>query len=146
VSARPDFELVEGATSDVSFVARGRTCEEALAAASRALLAVTVEDPGAVRETDTREIAVAEEDLDLLLLRFLDELVYLRDAEGLLLRARRVRVVHGPEGHRLEAQLAGERWCAERHVAGSEVKAATASGLSLRPVAGGWEAHATLDV
>jgi SHS2 domain-containing protein len=140
------FEFVEGATSDLAFVARGRTCEEALVQATRALLAATVEDPDALRETVTRSVTLAEPDLDLLLLRLLNELVYLRDAEGLLLRARRVRLEPGPDGPHLEAELVGEPWCAERHHPGAEVKAATAHGLALREVAEGWEARATLDV
>jgi SHS2 domain-containing protein len=140
------FEFVEGATSDLSFVAHGASCEEALVAACEALLAATVENPGSVRSTLTRKIVLLEEDLDLLLLGLLNELVYRRDAEGLLLHARSVRLTHGPDGHRLEVELVGEPWCADRHVPGSEVKAATAHGLALRAVGEGWEARATLDV
>ena len=140
------FEFVEDATSDLSFVARGATCEEALGAASEALLAATVEDPGSVRDTLARSVDLVEADLDLLLLRFLNELVYLRDAEGLLLRARRVRLSAVPGGHRIHADLVGEPWCASRHEPAGEVKAATAHGLALRPADGRWEARATLDV
>jgi len=146
MTVAPDFEFGEGATSDLSFVARGDTPEEALAAAAEALLAATVEDPASVREELSRCIDLAARDLDLLLLRFLNELVYLRDAEDLLLRARRLRVAALPEGPRLHAELVGERWCAGRHVPGAEVKAATVHALALRPVAGRWEARATLDV
>lgn len=47
---------------------------------------------------------------------------------------------------RLEAELVGEPWSQERHAPANEVKAATAHGLTLRRVDGGWEARATLDV
>jgi SHS2 domain-containing protein len=146
MSSAPAFEFVEGATSDLAFVARGATCEQALVAATRALLAATVEEPEAVRATLRRDVTLEEPDLDLLLLRLLNELVYLRDAEGLLLFARRVRIEQGPHGPRLEAELAGEPWDAARHHPAGEVKAATAHGLALREGAGGWEARATLDV
>jgi len=142
----PDFEFVEGPTSDLSFVARGDTPEEALAAAAEALLAATVEDPASVRDELSRCVELAAGDLDLLLLRFLNELVYLRDAEDLLLRARHVRVADLPEGPHIHAELVGERWCSGRHIPGAEVKAATVHGLALRPVNGRWEARATLDV
>jgi SHS2 domain-containing protein len=142
----PDFEFVEGATSDLSFVARGGSCEQALKAAVEALLAATVEEPAAVQARVTRRVEIEEADLDLLLLRLLNELVYLRDAERLLLRARTLSLERSPAGHRLRAELVGEPWSPDRHVPASEVKAATAHGLSLRRNDGGWEARATLDV
>lgn len=52
----------------------------------------------------------------------------------------------GGSGERLVAELPAEPWCPERYAPGAEVKAATAHGLALRPVDGGWEARATLDV
>jgi SHS2 domain-containing protein len=145
VSAPARFEFVEGATSDLSFVARGSTLEEAFAAAAEALLAATLEAPARVEARLRREIALEEPDLELLLLRFLNELVYLRDAEGLLLRAERLRVSPGPPA-RLDATLAGEEIDAARHALAAEVKAATAHGLGVRRDPAGWRAEATLDV
>lgn len=141
-----DFEFTEESTSDLSFVARGRRGEDALIAASEALLAATLEEPDQVRATCRVELVLEEADLDLLLLRFLNELIYLRDARGLLLRGQSARLVAVESGYRLEMELAGEPWCPARHVGAMEVKAATAHGLALRPVADGWEARATLDV
>ena len=135
-----------GATSDLSFVARGESCEAALAAAAEALLAATVEDPAGVEPREVRRVTLVAPDLDLLLLRFLNELVYLRDAERLLLRARSLRVTQDGGQARLEAELVGEPWRAGHHVAAGEVKAATAHGLALQRVGAGWEARATLDV
>lgn len=141
----PAFEFVDAVTSDLSFVARGATLDDAFAAAAQALLAATVEDPACVEEREVRCLELAEPDLELLLLRFLNELVYLRDAELLLLRPRRVRVSLDP-GARLEAELAGERIAAGRHHLASDVKAATAHGLSVSKTSWGWEARVTLDV
>jgi SHS2 domain-containing protein len=145
MSAGADFEFVEGATSDLSFVARGPTPEAAIAAAAEALLAATVEDPDAVRRTQTRSVAVAEPELELALLHFLNELVYLRDAEQLLLHATRVRLYPGAS-LRLEAELAGEPIDRARHRLLAEVKAATAHGLAVERTAAGFEARVTLDV
>jgi SHS2 domain-containing protein len=139
------FEFVEGATSDLAFVARGATLEAAFAAAARALLAATVEDPDSVRRHERRALALEEPDLELLLLRFLNELVYLRDAEELLLHAERVAVERDGTA-RLRAELAGERIDRRRHRLASEVKAATAHGLRMTSSAEGWTASVTLDV
>jgi SHS2 domain-containing protein len=141
----PSFEFVEGATSDLAFVARGASPEGAIAAAAAAFLAATVEDPATVRGTEHRRLEIAEPELDLALLRFLNELVYLRDAEELLLRATEVRLSRDG-GVRLEVELAGERIDRTRHRLAADVKAATAHGLALERTPRGWEARVTLDV
>jgi len=149
LSVEPEFEFVDRVTSDLSFVARGATLEALFIAAAKALLAATVEDPESVSARVRREIRLEEPDLELLLLRFLSELVYLRDAEQLLLLPRWARVSVG-ESARLEAELVGEQIDAERHRMDIEVKAVTAHGLRVAQTRLGhgakWEASVTLDV
>jgi len=139
------YEFVEGATSDLCFVARAATLEGTFAAAAEALLAATLDDPGTVGDRARCRVAFDEPDLDLLLLRFLNELIYLRDAEQLLLHAGHVRIDRHDRA-RLEAELWGEAIRRERHALATEVKAATAHGLRVRATAEGWEASVTLDV
>jgi SHS2 domain-containing protein len=141
-----DFELVEGATSDVAFEARGPTLEAAFAAAAEALLALTVEEPEGVRAAVRRRVDLVEPDRELLLLRFLNELVYLRDAEGLLLHPVSLRIGSADGEQRLHAELAGERIDRARHRLAADVKAATAHALRVAPTDGGWCVTATLDV
>ncbi|MBW2373628.1 MAG: archease, partial [Deltaproteobacteria bacterium] len=108
-------------------------------------LAATLEDPAALEARETRRLRLAETEADLLLLRFLNELIYLRDAEQLLLRPTTLRVTRDG-ALRLDARLEGERVDPARHTLLSDVKAATAHGLVLRETPDGWEARATLDV
>jgi len=145
VGAGTRFEFVEGATSDLFFVARGPTVEAAFAAAGQAFLAATVERPEAVERRDRRSVALEEPDLELLLMRFLNELVYLRDTEELLLHPQHVEIVWDGSVH-LRADLIGERIDRRRHTLASDVKAATAHGLRVAKTTGGWTATATLDV
>lgn len=145
VGGGPDYEFVEGATGDLSFEARGPTLEDAFAGAAQALLAATVEDPSSVERRERRTVRCEEPDLELLLLRFLNELVYLRDAEGLLLHPAALSVSRDTDA-RLEAELVGERIDPARHALASDVKAATAHGLRVAPAPEGWTAAATLDV
>ena len=140
------FEFVEGVTSDLCFVARGDSLPAVFAAAAAALLDATVEAPETLRETELRRLELSEPDLELLLLRFLNELVYLRDAHALLLRPRELRVEVAPGEARLVAELAGERVDPNRHRMASDVKAETAHGLSLVPEGAGFRATVTLDV
>jgi SHS2 domain-containing protein len=139
------FVFVEDVTSDLTFVARGPTLEHVFSAAAEALLAATMEDPAALGRSLHRRLALAEPELDLLLLRFLNELVYLRDAEGALFRAERLRIA-SDDDFALEAELAGESIDRARHRLTGEVKAATAHGLRVTQVGDGWEAQVTLDV
>ena len=121
------------------------TAEAAFVAAGQALLAATVEEPESVERREHRTVVVEEPDLELLLLRFLNELVYLRDAEQLLLHAGSVRI-RRDGGAFLEAELWGETIRPEVHPLASDVKAATAHGLRVARTAAGWEASVTLDV
>lgn len=145
MSDEPGYEFVEGATSDLAFVAHGPTLEAVFAAAAEALLAATVEVPDSVERRERRSVTLEEPDLELLLLRFLNELVYLRDAEDLLLHPDRISVTQN-SGARLESELAGERIDPGRHLLATDVKAATAHGLHVTPTSDGWTAAATLDV
>ncbi len=145
MSGSARFEFVDSVTSDLSFVAWGGTLEELFAAAAEALLAATLENPDCVGSELRRSLSLEEPDLDLLLLSYLNELVYLRDAEHLLLRPRDLRVSRDG-GARLEAQLVGEAIRPERHRLAGDVKAATAYGLEVSPVDSGWRATVTLDV
>jgi SHS2 domain-containing protein len=139
------FEFVEGATSDLAFEARGETLEALFAAAATALLAATLANPEDVDAREHETVQLSEPDVELLLLRFLNELIFLRDARGLLLRAGALRIESNGEA-RLEGELVGERIDRERHRLEADVKAATAHGLRLERSGAGWRATVTLDV
>ena len=142
---RASYEFLDAVTSDLCFVARADTLEGLFAAAADALVSATVEDPGSVRELEDRPLSLEELDLELLMLCFLNELIYLRDAHELLLRPKELRI-HREGSPRLEARLVGEKFLPQRHRSETEVKAATAHGLRVATGAGGWEARVTLDV
>jgi SHS2 domain-containing protein len=145
MSPAGEFDFVDRVTSDLAFVARGASLEAVFSAAAEALVAATVERPAAVEPRVLRSVELRDRAPDLLLLRFLNELIYLRDAEGLLLRVRSAWVQ--PEGEaRVRAELEGEPLDAERHGRAGDVKAATAHGLELVRTDGGWRATVTLDV
>jgi SHS2 domain-containing protein len=142
---RTGFELVEGVTADATFVARGDTLAALFAAAADALLALTLENPGAVRAREHLPIALEEPDGDLLLLRFLSELIFLRDARRLLLRASHLEVTRNGVA-RLAGELVGESIDFARHRLVHDVKAATPYGLAIEHGADGYQVRVTLDV
>jgi SHS2 domain-containing protein len=146
VTRAPGFEFVDDVTSDLSFVAKGTSLSEVFCAAAEALLDATLEERETLGEQVLRRVVLVEPDLELLLLRFLNELVYLRDADGLLLRPREVVVQSTPTGAHLTAEFVGESIDPARHRLASEVKAATAHGLSLTRESEDFRVTVTLDV
>jgi SHS2 domain-containing protein len=144
--SRPSFAFVEGATGDIAFEVSADSVEGLFAAAAEALLAATLANPEALAPRRREEVRLAEPDLELLLLRFLNELIFLRDARGLLLRAGRLRIEADGGEARLEGELTGEAIDRARHRLEADVKAATAHGLRVTRAGEGWRATVTLDV
>ena len=136
--------LDDGVTSDVTFHAWGASLEELFAAAADATLNVMVRSVESVRPLETRSVSVEADALDLLLMRFLDELVYRKDVEELLLRAKELHV--DTERNRVQTVLTGERIDPKRHELVADVKAVTLHDLRVERSATGWDAHVTLDV
>jgi SHS2 domain-containing protein len=138
------FELVEAEPHDVSFVVRGPTVEAVFENASEALLAATLKRPESVQDGTTDKLTLIDDTFELLLARFLNELMYLRETRGVLLRARSVQLQLGNDV-RLESDLTGEVLTPARHQITHDVKAALAHTFQFSPERGGWEAVVSLD-
>ncbi|HZL97570.1 MAG TPA: archease [Terriglobales bacterium] len=138
--------LEEIATADVAFEAWGATPEDTFLAAADATLNTMVEEIGTVASREHREIAVAADGLDLLLFELLQELVYYKDAERLLLRVRDLRIEETGDGYRLRAEGWGETIDPDRHGLLADVKAVTLHRLVVERIPDGWRAVVVLDV
>jgi SHS2 domain-containing protein len=141
------YEYLEDASiADVAFRAWGADVEATFVAAAQATLNVMVEDLAAVRPLVRRTVQLERESLDMLLFAFLNEIVYVKDAERLLLCAETARLEITPERCRLTATASGEALDPARHATRVDVKAVTLHRFSLQETTLGWEAHVTLDV
>lgn len=138
--------LEEIATADVAFEARGATLEEMFLAAADATLNTMVEEIGTVAPRERRAFSLAADALDLLLFELLQELVYLKDAERLLLRVRDLRIEETGAGYRLHAEAYGETIDPGRHPLLTDVKAVTLHRLVVERTPDGWRAVVVLDV
>lgn len=142
----PFVWLEDAVTSDVTFDAWGATLAAAFAAAVDATTAAMVADLDTVRAVEHRAVAVEADALDLLLVRLLDEVIFLKDTAGLLLRAESVRVEDARPPLRATATLAGEPIDRARHALVADVKAVTWYGLRVERRGDEWHAQVTLDV
>ncbi len=133
-------------TADIGFVASGKTLDACFSAAAEATLEVMLANPQSLQARQRRSVRVDSEALDLALLRFLEELVYYKDTEQLLLRCAGVTVTER-DGHWLVAgMLEGEAIDSTRHELSADVKAVTLHRLDVRQTDGGWEATIVLDI
>jgi SHS2 domain-containing protein len=141
------YEYLDGiALADVAFGARGKTLEEVFGAAVDATTGTMVENLSEVGASRRKRVRLSDDSLDLLLFQLLQEIVFYKDAERLLLRARRLSFRENGGTHLLDALLAGERIDARKHRLVVDVKAVTLHRLSLRETGEGWEATVVLDV
>jgi SHS2 domain-containing protein len=139
--------LDDAPVADVGFVASGGTLDVCFQAAADATLAVMLGNPEALAARQTVHLHVEAESLELALLRFLEEFIYYKDAQGLLLRATAVRVSNGPRRWQVDATAAGEPIDPSRHLLAADVKAVTLHRLRVsRGDSGAWEATVVLDI
>lgn len=134
------------ATADVAFALWGESREELFRAAAEALVNEMVENPAAIHPRETVEFNLAQGALDLLLMDFLNELIYLKDARQLLLKVDKLEIGEGPDGFSLKASCSGERIDPVRHHLLADVKAATLYRLKVVRVNGRWEGTVVLDI
>ncbi len=135
------FETFEH-TADIGLVARGRTLEELFANAASGLVDLMV-DPADLREETRLELTVSAPDREALLVAWLNELLYLLDAQGFVPRRSRILTLTDTT---LTAELRGERIDRARHHVRRMVKAATYHELRVAQQDGRWEARVIVDL
>lgn len=134
------------AHADVAFDAWAPTLEELFKDAARATMQVMVENLSEVRPAHTFEVKLEEENGEMLLFDFLNELIFYKDARRLLLLPAEVSVTPVDDGFVLRARLSGEEIDVKRHHMSTDVKAVTMLRYKLEQVAQGWRATVVLDV
>jgi SHS2 domain-containing protein len=138
--------LEDIAIADVAFRAWGRSMEEVFEQAACACLEIMVDNPAAVRQEERREAVLGEEDPEMLLFDFLQELIFYKDAESLLLWPEMLAIEEQMDTFVLTVTFAGERINPQRHQLNADVKAVTMHRFSLRQTDSGWVAEVVLDI
>jgi SHS2 domain-containing protein len=138
--------LEDVGTADIAFDATGRDLSELFSAAADATMNVMIDNLESIELRETRQIELSNDKIDMLLFDFLQELIYFKDANRLLLRARETQIDHKDEDYFLKAKVAGERLDETRHQQRADVKAVTLHGFSVEKHNGGWKARVLLDI
>ena len=114
------FQFIEH-TADVGLIAYGKTLTEAFANAACGLFSIIAELK-TVKEIESRQLELSEEDSEALLFEWLNRLIYLFDVEMLLLKRFDIRDF---DGRGLKAICYGEKYDPSRHQLKTGVKSAT---------------------
>ncbi len=142
----PYHYLEEIGTADIAFEATGRDLVELLRDAADATMNVMIDNLDAIESRETRHIELSNDQIDMLLFDFLQEFVYFKDAERLLLRVRDVQIKERDQIYLLKAKAAGEPLDVARHHQRADVKAVTLHDFSVEKENGGWKARVLLDI
>ena len=136
-----EFEYIEH-TADLGFKARGATVEALFVHAAQALVNVMV-SIDTIASKEERSIELSASDLDMLLVRWLNELLYLFDTERLLLGKFSIEKMTSCS---LRARVRGEFMDASRHDIKTGIKAVTYHRLYVKQHHGFWESQVILDL
>lgn len=134
------------AHADVAFNAWADTLEELFQEAARATVQIMVENPTEIHQAQTVELDLHQENEEMLLFDFLNELIFYKDARRLILLPTAVSISHEEDRVSVRATLKGEEIDAKRHQMRTDVKAVTMLRYTLEQVAEGWRATVVLDV
>jgi len=135
------------ALADAAFDAQADTPSELLTAAAQAVVETMV-DPRSVEPMWSKTIELQAPDLASLLFDWLAEIVYLKDAQGVVFREAKAVVTedrpHG--GWKVRGMVTGEPIDPERHELRADVKAVTKHLFQVNQTDEKWLARVVLDI
>ena len=133
-------------TADVGFELGAPSLEALFDEARRALLMVVFEHPPEEGE-GADAVSLTAPDRETLLVRWLNELVYLIQDAGFVPAGAEIQLPEaGDSGYALEARLTGAPLLLEEYGWQGEIKSATFHGLEVTKGEDGWHARVILDV
>lgn len=126
-------------TADIKFRAYGKTLDEVF---ENAVLAISdyLSRGKKIKTAKGKVIEVSGNDLESLFYNFLDELIYLLDAELFIVAKAKITI----RGHNLKAELFGDN--SKNYKDLDAIKAATYAEMYIKKTPQGFEAQAVLDV
>jgi SHS2 domain-containing protein len=115
-----DFEIIDH-TSDIGIRAFGTDLPEAFANAARGMFSLIV-DPDSIRESLHRDINVKAPDKEVLLVEWLNELLYYFDTDGIIFKSFEVKSLTDTD---IQARCYGEKADKSRHELKRGIKSTT---------------------
>lgn len=133
------YELLEH-TADIKFKAKGKTLEELFLSCGKALLEV-INSEEKILEKKEKKFEVTGHDNEELLLNFLEEFLYILDADNFLAtKIIDLRI----NNKKLSCIVLGDN--STKYKSSNHVKAITYSGMKIKKTSKGFECSVVLDV
>ena len=132
--------------ADTAFEAEGKTLDELFNSAALATTNVMVRNLESVQAKIERQVAIQAEDLEQLLYKFLQEIIYYKDAQLLLFSRYDVKVESSKGQYRVKAKFYGEKLNMKKHDLIVDVKAVTMHKFEVKQIPNGWRAVVVLDI
>ncbi len=116
-----DYELIDH-TADIGVKAYGKDLSEAFANAAKAMFDI-ITDSSDIDDKGRYQIELESDDLEQLLVDWLNELLFLQGAENLVFGEFVVQI--DEQNNHLTATVSGENFDRKKHSIGMEIKAVT---------------------
>jgi SHS2 domain-containing protein len=140
------FEQIENITrADIAFRISGRDLSGLFLSGAEALLSVLIENPKSLSFMIERKAAF-ENSIDLLLYDFLQEIIFYKDSELLLLLPKSIDFSGSDTKTQLNCIFHGERINLRKHKPSIDIKAVTLHNLTVSKSDNGWRGEFVLDV
>jgi len=134
------------AIADAAFEAWADTLEEMFRTAADAAMNVMVADLDTIADQQQKTIELKDDALDMLLFQFLQELIFYKDAEQLLLRVSKIDIRKDDKTFSLTAHAYGEPAHPQKHDLVVDVKAVTLHRFQVQHTQNTWRATVVLDI
>ncbi len=135
------FEVID-ISGDVGYRVWGETIEGLFVSAAKGFYTfITSVDE--VNEIERLDIEVSGEPLEVLLIRWLNELIFVFETKGFV--AKEIEILHMTDKI-VKAKLSGEEFDPDKHERGLSIKAATYHNLNIENKKGIWDAVVIFDV
>ena len=132
--------------ADTAFVAEGKTLEEMFESAALATTNVMVKDLTKIEPVKRRKMTVSDKSIEKLLFNFLQEIIYLKDAELMVFSEYTVKIKDRNGTYSLVCIARGEKIDMEKHELVVDVKAITYHLFEVKNEGGKWKSRVILDI
>jgi len=141
------YRFLEGLTmADIAFEATGATLEEMFVSAADAITNTQLQDLSEIKPDISKKFMLKAGEPERLLHDFLQELIFLKDAELLLFREYDLKISKAKDGLVLEATVKGQQIDQKKHHLLVDVKAVSWHKFKVEKTGDGWKAVVIIDV
>ncbi len=127
-----DYEIIEEIThADIAVRVKGTSLDELFVKSGRALISEMMENPGDISSLIIKEGSLTGDSIELIYFEFLNEILFFKDAEGILLLPESVTVIENNGEYKCSFIFTGEKIIRDKHIFKVDVKAVTMHGLRI---------------